>query len=58
MKRRRDGRFAPACEVPPLLACKQKHPAAVALAKLAAEKARERRAAWVAEHCAKLRATF
>ena len=55
MNRRRNGRFAPACEVPPLLACKQKHPAAVALGKLAAEKARERRAAWVAEHIAQLK---
>jgi len=58
MKRRRNGRFAPAQEVPPLLARPAKNAAAVAMGKLAAAKARERRAAWVARHIEQLRSTM
>ena len=58
MKRYRTGRFAPNVAVPPLLAKPAKNAAAVALGKLAAERAREKRAAWVAAHCKRIRETM
>lgn len=36
----------------------KRNPAAVALAQIAAAKAREKRAAWVVEHCKRIRETM